>query len=612
MAEGISTFPQTFPPHSQDLHELSAPKGPTSPFISHLRVNDLGLTPSPGSQQEQKRSATHVSCHDDEYGWSDGGAAVTDQHSAISLEKQARDLHTETDCEPYDPLFDEDIPFQDLESAFSSQKRAHDEAFPESLGLEGPPEKRQAQDMSNSANTPPDETPSLSPNSTYRTDKAETALNTPAGIEDFQTPNSLFESLDLLSQGPGFPLSFEGDQFSADFPSTGLDDLQLRLDHDTSNASEQTLKPTNVAQPEKTLPLASDETNHRFSLDAQDVVANSSREILQRVDSIPQYTSPYPEYGGPLGYIPSTPSLHAKCIEVTEEQMNNRMKRLRHKNQQLTSERNKYKDFWAYFSIADAETGKTKQDVIQEENSMLRRVSSRHQTRAEEYKKEAECWKGSLNEVSRLYNNLLYEINVLRRIPEVVPPPNGYKPPSNLHVAGQHQPSTVPAHPQQPVVPGRPVRYQQPAATNIQNPQPGHASQHPSRTLTSQRQWPPGSSCSSRSTPVPAPAPAPTVADGSGLCTITIDLTEDDNDTAPQPQQPSASKTNGTEVLKSLRKKRYHWLEGNSTSPLATSETCSSTAPQTEATVHPQAVHGDDNDNDDLARMMEEELARSA
>lgn len=611
VAEGISTSPQTCPPHSQDLHELSASEGPASPFLSHLRVNDLGLTPSPGSQQEQKQSAKHVSYQDDERGWSDGGGAVIDKLSANSLEKQARDLHTETDHEPYDPLFDEDITFQDLESAFSSQKRSHNEAFPESLGLEGPPEKRQAQDVSNSANTPPDETPSLSPNSTYRTGQAETALNTPAGIEDLQESNSLFESLDLIFQDSGFPMSFEGGQFSTDFTGAGLDDSQLGLDHDTSNTLKPTLEPTTVAQPTTALPLASDETNQRFSLDAQDIVANSSKEILQRADNVPQYVSPYPEYGGPLGYLPSTPGLHAKCVEVAEERMNYRMESLRQKNQQLTSERNKYKHFWAYFSVVDTETGKTKQDMIQEENSMLRRVSTRHRTRAEEYKKEVEHWKGSLHEISTLYNNLLYEINVLRKVPEVAPPPNGYRPPSTQHVAGQHQPSTVTAPPmQQQDFPGRPVP-QQPTAMGIQHPLPGSAAQYPPNTATSQSQPPPGSSCYARSTPAPAPTPA----GGSDLCTVTIDLTEDDNDTAPQPQPPLVSESSKTEALKSLRQKRYHWLERNSTSPLATSETCSSTALRTTATTHPQsvsasAVHDDDANNDELARMMEEELAR--
>lgn len=99
------------------------------------------------------------------------------------------------------------------------------------------------------------------------------------------------------------------------------------------------------------------------------------------------------------------------------------------------------------------------------------------------------------------------------------------------------------------------------------------------------------------------------------MCTVTIDLTEDDNDTAPQPQPPLVSESSKTEALKSLRQKRYHWLERSSTSPLATSETCSSTALRTTAITHPQsvsasAVHDDNAGNDELARMMEEELAR--
>lgn len=574
-AEGISTSPQTYPPPSEDFHELPAPEGLPSPFISHLHVNDLGLTPSPGSQQQQqqKLSATHVLSRD-EHGLSDEGAATADK-PATKDTKQEEGLSIDTGDEFFDPLFDTDLALQDLESDFLSHKRTHDEAFPEDFSSGEPPEKRQVQDESNSAITPPNETPSLSPNSTHQTDQAETALNTPAGFEEPQTSTSFFESLDLLFEDPKFPTSF--------------DSLPSGVDHDTTlNTLESMPTPSNLAQ-STALPSISGQTKEQFSLVPHDFAANASREILQRADNVPQYVSPYPKYGGPLGYLPSTPGLHAKCIEVADERMNYRLECLRQNNQQVTAERNKYKHFWEYFSVVDAETGKTKQDVIQDENSMLRRVSTRHQSRVEENKKEAEHWKGKLNEVATLYNNLLFEITVLRKLPEVTPPPPGYRPQSGIAV--QHQPQSQP-----PIFPGRPIPNQQRAPMGNQHPQAVPVLQHP--LGTAQPSHPRSDSISD-----PAQAPA----------TVTIDLTEDDNDTAPNTTVTESSKT---EALQSLRQKRYHWLEGQRIAPSATSERRSPTASLTTGPIisQPSAQNTvyDNSEDDELVRMMEEELAQGS
>lgn len=157
MAEGISTSPQTYPPPSEDFHELPAPEGLPPPFVSHLHVNDLGLTPSPGSQQQQqqpqqKLSATHVLSRD-EHGLSDEGAAIANKPATKDTKKQEEGLSIDTGDEFFDPLFDTDLALQDLESDFLSHKRTHDEAFFEDFSSGEPPEKRQVQDESNSAIT---------------------------------------------------------------------------------------------------------------------------------------------------------------------------------------------------------------------------------------------------------------------------------------------------------------------------------------------------------------------------------------------------------------------------------------------------------------------------
>ncbi|OJJ83378.1 uncharacterized protein ASPGLDRAFT_172752 [Aspergillus glaucus CBS 516.65] len=566
VAEGISmSFSQ-----SQDPQELFAPEGlPSPPSFSHLHVNDLGLTPSPGSQQQQQQQqqqhqadATHASSRNEERDKPNDG--VADKTATKDSTQQAKDLSTGTEEPLYDPLFDSDFAFQDLESDFLSHKRTHNEAFPEDFGVGEPLEKRQNQDGLNLGDALPDETPSLTPDSSHRPEYVETALNTPAGIERSHTPNSLFGSLDLLFPESEFPTSLDN--------TVLFDNLAIRPSHAVSQDLGPEPAPTKSAELSTAIQSASDVTQQRFSLDAQDLLANTNREILRRADDVPQYVSPYPEYRGSLGYLPSAPSLHVKCVEVVDERMNYRMECIRSKNHQLIHERNKYKSFYDEFSTVDQATGKTKHQMLHHDNAMLRRNATRHQKRVDGYKEEIEHWKSKLHEVSMLYNNLLYEVAIQRRLPEVAPPPAKYRP--------------------------RPIQHQPPAVTD-----PPH-------------------SC---------PAPASTEARSSQA--VTIDLTEDDPNTAPNhppdPSPPSGANTNsGAEVLQSFRQKNYSWLKGPNQVPNATYRTgyslhnangdraatgsrsghTSTDDPQPSS---PQRGNdGHDVEQDELAQMMEEELGR--
>lgn len=651
VAEGISTSPQTRPfSQPQGLQKLYAPEGlPSPPFSCHLHVNDLGLTPPPGSQQ-QPADVTQESSQD-ERGASDKNAAVAGESAPTEPMQQTEGLPTDTEEVLCDPLFDSDLALQDLESAFLSHKRAHDEAFPEDFGLEGPPEKRQAQYASNSAKTPPNVTPSLSPDSSYRPDLTETALNTPDGIEGSQAPNSFFESLDFLFQDPNFPAALENYDSAANPADSSLfENLPFRPSHEDSHVSQPA-----AAQ------SVSNTTRQRFALDAQDLTANSSREILQRADNVPQYLSPYPVYGGPLGYLPSAPGLHVKCVEVVDEHMNYRMECLRHKNQQLTSERNKYKNFYDEFSTKDEATGKSKEEMLLEENAMLRRVSTRHQSRVENYKKEIEHWKARLNQVATLYNNLLYEITVERKLPEVAAPPNNYtpRPVQGVFVQAQppvsHQPPVADPRPQlQPPGFPRPSCSSQASTTtpqlksgNLRQPVPGQEPANVSqKTLPGPaRQHPETATFTANPAPLPPLSSlAPASGNGRSLQSVTIDLT-DDHHTAPSPPpHPAVSQPGGPEGLQALRQKKYHWLGRQDEIPTSNatshqqqqrpslSNNAPRTSPVTEAGNH-QPLTGDDSrpdnripglspqealsgergiteEDDELARMMEDELAQ--
>jgi len=619
VAEGISKCPSFS--QSQDLQELYAPEGlPSPPSFSHMHVNDLGLTPSPGSQQQQQQQqhpadATHASSQYEERDKPNDGEAIVEKNATEDSTQQAEDLSAGAEEPLYDPLFDSDFAFQDLESDFLSHKRAHNEAFPEDSGAEEPLEKRQNQDGSNAGDAFSDEAPSLTPDSSHRPEYIETALNTPAGIERSHTPNSFLDSLDLFPESE-FPTSLDN--------TVLFDNNPIRPGHATPQDLGPESASTKYAQFSTAAQSASDVTQQRFSLDAQDILSNTNREILQRADDIPQYVSPYPEYRGPLGYLPSTPSLHVKCVEVVDERMNYRMECIRSKNHQLTSERNKYKSFYDEFSTVDQATGKTKHELLHHDNAMLRRNATRHQKRVEAYKQDIEHWKSRLNEVSTLYNNLLYEVAIQRRLPEIAPPSAKYKP---RPIQVPPQPPAVPnVRPQLPpyLPPGELPPNQQPP----RKPFPRRDAQSTSDTATAiatANQPPP-------QPPHSCPAPAPTEARSSQA--VTIDLTEDDHNTAPNhppdysPPPSGANTGSGAEVLQSFRQKKYSWLKGPNQVPSATYRTGSSlnkanadhaatgsgsghTSTDDTQPFFPQ--NGNDShgvEQDELVRMMEEELAQ--
>ncbi|KAL4954786.1 hypothetical protein BDW69DRAFT_162434 [Aspergillus filifer] len=341
----------------------------------------------------------------------------------------------------YDPLFDSDIP--ELECAFSRKRTA------ESQELR--PEKRQHLES-------PAETPSLTTDSTR------------------ESPASFFDAFD----------SFFGNGF--DVPLLPNDPLL-----DFNEAAFQPPSP----------PAVSESTRERFSLNDQDVLANGTREFLQ-IGKQPEYDSPYYVSGGPLGYLPSNPALHVKSVAVGKTKKDCQILDLQAKLGQITRERDRYKKSLSQYTTLN-EAGKSPEQLLREENASLRRVSSRHQARVEEYKKEAADWRNQLYTVSTMYNNLLYEIQVNKRLPAVGSVPAGYKPPK---ISEQPAPFN-----QQAAVQSLPVNSQVSQATATQP------------CLDKQRQ------------------------------SVTIDLT-DDNELPPTPPADSEPST----ALQTLRSKKYSWL----------------------------------------------------
>ncbi|GLB10407.1 hypothetical protein AtubIFM57258_006815 [Aspergillus tubingensis] len=621
MAEGISTSFQTCPPDPHGLYDLEGlPSSPSLP----LHVNDLGLTPPPGSQlqlstkssqhEERKLPTRDVNAtsetpadprhcpqplgkahkdHNDEKQVEVNDAPSEEQSPADKVVESRQSWADTTTCSPqleidfsafddsnnateelYDPLFDSELVLQEIDAVLQ-RKRNGDEAFPEDCVSWDQSRKRQATEMSQYSTTEsPDKTPSLLSLDSGQPEQGGTGPHTPSDVEKQQS-DAVFDSIDLLFEDPSgdFPLDIPDGEVSFNFDIQGAGNGE--------GGKEDMSATFSVFDQSFDLPSVSEITKERFSLDHQDIVDSTNREALQRVFAEPEYVSPYPVYGGPLGYMPSAPNIHVRCIEVSDDRTNLRLATLRNKVQQLTLERNKYKQEWALASdltAMDPATGKTKQQTLLEQNAMLRRVCSRHQQRVEQYKQEAIEWKNKLHDLGTIYNNLLYEIQVQKQMPAVAPIPTGYKPP----------------------------RARQ-ASSNATSLQPS----------TSQPQ-------SMASTP-----------NASAGEPITIDLTEetgDDGSAAAKPTpEEQEERQRRVEMLQSLRNKKYSWLGdadgdvGNQNLRISVTPAPRQGSLKPAGGPHdsersrdnhvpargPCEIASDDRveDDDELARMMEQELA---
>ncbi|OGM44142.1 hypothetical protein ABOM_007013 [Aspergillus bombycis] len=606
VVEGISTSLQTCPPDLQGLYALE--DLPSPPYVHHLHVNDLGLTPPPGSQPQQPVDA-QVPSQEENHSLPDGseqGAYTGDQlpgdqkikASAAGIGSSKLPVQ---DVDPVgfagstdtvqalfdDPLFDSEAVLRELDAAFASRKRAGDEAFPE-LDLWGPPEKRRLVESQQDHSVPsPGETPSLSsPDSSHQPEQGGTAPHTP-GLERLQSPNPLFDSLDALFEDPDFNVPLiPDDELPPDFglepPLAQGDQLSLEL-------------PVHSISKEPSVSLL---TKDRFSLESSDLASNISREILQRIHQEPEYTSPYPQYGGPLGYLPSAPNLHVKYIEVADDRMSYRVSSLKEKVYTLTCERNKYKSAWFEWTTIDPVTGKTREQLLREENAMLRRVSSQHQNRVEQYKREATEWKNRLHDLGTIYNNLLYEIHVQKQVPAVAPIPDSYKPPRTSQARGH--PLTPNSHPVTPAPSGDMQHARQGS-----QPLPPQGIP-PDASGVHESQQPASSAIERESTPV------------------TIDLTDEMANKPAPSEPPTEGGQRRMEMLQSLRNKKYGWLETGQTGHDFRTLSSQSPRPQQDTSTlvershsdppdHTAAQNGpiDDDDDDELARAMEAELAEA-
>ncbi|OJD26285.1 hypothetical protein ACJ73_02341 [Blastomyces percursus] len=261
-----------------------------------------------------------------------------------------------------------------------------------------------------------------------------------------------------------------------------------------------------------------------FRLEKEDILATLYREIFRHVPKPQEYISPYPKYRGPLGYFPSAPATHARCIEVAPDDMAERLEDCRRKLRKVSSERSKYRNVWIEWKTVDPLTGRTKEQSLKEEPFRLKRALLAQERKAEEFRKQAEDWRGQYNNLALAYNGLVQHLHLLQ--------------------AGQ-----IPQH-------RSPVAYPPPGhPTPVPSPQPELVTSDSSVNL------PPGCPETAQATSQPTP--------------ITIDLTGDEptnhnsNDLASVPSISKQHSRNrvAEELRNAMRRKEYRWLGNNKNSP---------------------------------------------
>lgn len=493
VAEGNSAFHQNSPSPTQPENPgIYGPGSISGSHFSYQHVNDLGLTLSPGSQQLQPPDIE-----------SDPFLEDVDELSNNPSLWEIADLPEPHDCMVFQTSLNE------VDNHVSS-KRSIDKALDgEQDAFSSSPKRRFLASQTEPNSNPSGERPTLSNNDFQGVEHSASSLAANAQREE--TPDSLFDEPTSLT-------------------SRVDEDL---LDKPLENAFNKIVDvgPTEIAP-------VSENTRQRFSLRAEDLETAKTRDIFQGFGKPPAYLSPYPYplHNSALGYLPSTPNMHLKCIQVTSDKVYEQLLNSRRKVQTVTNERNRYLNLWKTWNTVDPVTGKSREQLIKEENRCLQRQFDSQARQIAELRQEAESWKAYYSSLSTTYNNLLYDIYIRSQagaqenLPPVAPPPQRLQ----SQRPGSPTRGSVPVL--GPQIPARQGGEQLQAATTVAN----------------------GSRSNSRAPENPSVTPA------SMPTPVTIDLTSDESDAAPHSRYTSphslAGGETGGQLLQSFRNKKYNWL----------------------------------------------------
>ncbi|KAK2737765.1 hypothetical protein FQN57_007413 [Myotisia sp. PD_48] len=189
-------------------------------------------------------------------------------------------------------------------------------------------------------------------------------------------------------------------------------------DHLNNNKQSQalTFRSILVGQDDSSPDLVSHRVLEKNGLQKGDLLACENRDVFRAFVAAPKYISPYPRIGGPLGYIPSAPMLHVRCIEVADDVVESRFRKYRQVLHSAKYDRDKY--MWAAkeWTFVDPATGKTKEQLLKEEPMFLKRALALKHKKACQAVEEAKLWRNKFKDMEKRYKELLRtSINIAPR-----------------------------------------------------------------------------------------------------------------------------------------------------------------------------------------------------
>ncbi|KAJ5256663.1 hypothetical protein N7478_012767 [Penicillium angulare] len=167
---------------------------------------------------------------------------------------------------------------------------------------------------------------------------------------------------------------------------------------------------SHIAPTHPPCPSASMISKEKFAIEPSDLDEHYAREVTTFIPPDTHHASPYQ----PVGYNPSTPSMHSKVVHVSNDTLHHRLANARRRADAVTADRNKLREALLQYTSVDPQTGKLGIHALESQLTTLRRVNTGHQRRAETQKEETQFWKQRFVEISNTYNSLLYDYKCLQ------------------------------------------------------------------------------------------------------------------------------------------------------------------------------------------------------
>ena len=560
MAEG--TYAScTLPSEHQDF--LSHDSVPISSASRSQSVNNLGLTLSPGSYQQQQleQPETYVTDH-----WLDDIFDGQEFHAAVN----GFDLSSELDL---DGLFGV-TGYNDAQEQLPSRKRPRKES-PTPGNNDLLFETKRAKSSETESGT--ESRPPGSTDTTNLEDRDTVAKTLEACIsENAPSPNSLFDEPQSLTTADS--------PFQAEETAKGQDtskDIGIEKEKPpVRNPEENTAKTCSC-------------------LNGDNLAASDLLMSLQQVREQELYSSPY-LCNNSVEYFPSSPSTHNKC-KLRLDMMN-----LENMRRAILIEYTNHKRAREEWMTPDPLTGKTRRQLTEEENEQLKCQASQLEEQVSWLKKQAANLKRDLTNKGNKYRSLKQEYDKLTGVynslveihnncykreqgllpqlvwlmPNTSPGTVPYLTPATPH----GPPSMMGSMPTQKSTgsnrPAEPTRLVSTASPQATGAVPHLATVAPHGSPSAVRSTPTQKTASSNHPAVPTglaftapphaiscpPSEIPSSPHTTmGTVSIPIDLTMDENqDESRSRNEPATSdplpSTDGSKLLQNLRKKAYKWL----------------------------------------------------